>query len=85
MRIVVFTSNAIRHKYVANALAKNADETLVVSECRENDALNIERLKTSSSLIANHFYERYQTEKESFSENDFLYQRYSHYYMERSI
>lgn len=70
MRIAVFTSNAIRHKYVANMLTKEADEVLVVSECSQNDAVDMEKLKSSLSPIEAHFYERYQTEKKFFARND---------------
>ena len=72
MRIVIFTSNAIRHKFVANTLAEKADDTLVVSECQQNDAVNIESLEHRLSPIEEHFRLRYQTEKEVFFGNDFF-------------
>jgi len=34
MRLLVLTSNAIRHKYVANRLQVIANETMVISECK---------------------------------------------------
>ena len=40
MKVVIFTSNALRHKFFANTIADNVDETLVISECRENDQIN---------------------------------------------
>ena len=40
MKLAIFTSNGIRHKFVANTLSKNVDETLVICESNQNDALN---------------------------------------------
>lgn len=69
MKIVIFTSNAIRHKYVANALAAHAEEALVVSEARPHDAFP----KTEApSLIDKHFQLRYETEKKFFAGNDYF-------------
>jgi len=67
MRIVIFTSNAIRHKYVANALAERADDALVIVECRQQDT---ELTFQKSALIAKHFNLRAQVEKEMFADND---------------
>lgn len=72
MRIVIFTSNAIRHKYVANTLAKNANDTLIVSECKQSDVFDSEKSKHRLSPIEEHFSLRYQTEKKFFSDNDFF-------------
>lgn len=38
MKIVILTSNGIRHKFLANSLASKADDALVVSECKQNDS-----------------------------------------------
>lgn len=65
MRIVVFTSNALRHKFVANGLAEAAGETLVVSEVKPAEvpptgpATEIEkhfalRMETEASFFAGH-------------------------------
>ncbi len=70
MKIVVFTSNAIRHKFVANTLAKNADDALIISECKENDAVGGE--KEALTPIEEHFQLRYNTEKEFFKGNDYF-------------
>ena len=40
MKLAIFTSNGIRHKFVANTLSKNVDETLVICESNQNDALD---------------------------------------------
>jgi len=72
MRIAVLTANAVRHKYIANTLIKNADKALVVSECGRNDAFETERLKNSPSPLEAHFYQRYKTEEEFFSGEDFF-------------
>jgi methionyl-tRNA formyltransferase len=70
MKIVIFTSNAIRHKFVANTLTKNADDALIISECKENDAVGGE--KTVLTPIEEHFQCRYKTEKEFFVGNDYF-------------
>ncbi len=62
MRIVIFTSNALRHKFVANRLSEHADDALVISECRPSDA----------SPADDHFLLRYETEKKFFRGNDFF-------------
>lgn len=67
MRIVILTGNAIRHKYVANALVKRVDDALVVVECRQNDSGNQE-----NSLVAEHFNLRSQIEEKIFKGNDFF-------------
>ena len=40
MKLVLFTSNGIRHKYVTNTLSQNVDDTLVICECNQNDAID---------------------------------------------
>jgi len=57
MRITVFTSNAIRHRFVANELAKRAGEALVISECRPSDAARSGRAEDLSP-IERHFEDR---------------------------
>ncbi len=71
MRVAIFTANAIRHKYVANTLAENADDVLVVSECKKTDAVDIKK-STTAPLIEEHFRLRYKTEKEFFASHDFF-------------
>jgi len=70
MRIVVFTSNAIRHKYVANIFTKNTDKILVISECKASDAQRGSDPKSNPSPLSEHFYQRYQTEKKFFPGNN---------------
>jgi len=73
MKLVIFTSNAIRHKYLANSLAKNVDEVLVISECKQNDSIGVATNPKKNTLIAEHFCKRYQMEVEYFPGNDFFY------------
>lgn len=70
MRLVVFTGNLVRHKYVANTVAAHADEVLIVSEGRKNDA--IEGAKDASEItpLEEHFQLRYLAEEEFFTGND---------------
>ena len=67
MKVVIFTSNALRHKFFANTIADNVDETLVISECRENDQIN--KSYGENDSIISHFNRRYLTEKKFFSGN----------------
>jgi phosphoribosylglycinamide formyltransferase 1 len=67
MKAVIFTSNAIRHKYFANIIATEC-ELLVVSECKElNGQVGREDF---SEAMKKHFAERTSTEKEMFKGND---------------
>ena len=60
MKLVIFTSNSIRHKFLANKLSKQADDTLVISEVPlENTKSKI----TPSNLIDEHFNLRNKTEQ----------------------
>ena len=73
MRIVILTSNAIRHKYVANMLAQNSKDTLIIVECKKNDSVNIKSQGKAGSLIEEHFNLRYLTESEMFAGNDIFF------------
>ena len=66
LKIVLLTSNSIRHKFVANSLKKD-NEVLVISESRKSTTLND---KDSSTKINAHFNQRNNTEKEIFADND---------------
>tara|TARA_B100000029_G_C17561556_1_gene953581 strand:- start:37 stop:813 length:777 start_codon:yes stop_codon:yes gene_type:complete len=68
MKLVIFTSNGIRHKFVANKLAQNVDDTLVVCESKPNDATEKDQL----THIEDHFSLRHLTEKKMFTGNDFF-------------
>ena len=50
MKLAVFTSNGIRHRYVANTLSKNVDDALIISECKQNDAVDQEKEETLSPI-----------------------------------
>ncbi len=65
MRVVLFTSNALRHKFVANALARKADAFLAVSECNTHDGGDPS--KAQRSLIEEHFAMRNKTEQKLFA------------------
>jgi len=66
MNIVIFTSNALRHKYVANTLASHAN-TLVVSECKKSDAPPNSPTLTP---MEQNFADRYAAEHALFAGND---------------
>ena len=68
MKIIIFTSNALRHKFLANTISDFANDTLVISECRENDQIN--KSYGENELIISHFNNRYITEKKFFHGND---------------
>ena len=70
MKVILLTSNAIRHKYVANCLANNTKEFLVISECKKNDSLTSEEI--TSSEIEQHFSERFKTEQKVFLNNNYF-------------
>lgn len=72
MKIVVLTSNAVRHKFVANNLANHTDDILVVSECNPNDATQLESDKKAKNLIQEHFEKRCQTEARFFYGHDYF-------------
>ena len=69
LKIVIFTSNAIRHKFFANSLSKQVDDCLVVVESKPQNSF---KTKNNSKLtpIESHFYERYMTELEFFRNNE---------------
>ncbi len=72
MKIVILTSNCIRHKFFANSLARHADDALVVVESDKND-VPVHDPNKERSAIENHFYLRYCAEKEYFAGNDVLH------------
>jgi phosphoribosylglycinamide formyltransferase 1 len=69
MKIVIFTSNSLRHKYLANSLSSLVDDSLIISECKSSDDYDE---KNDFSLIDEHFKLRYETEKKYFSDNKFF-------------
>lgn len=72
MKLLILTSNAIRHKYLANTLSQSADHSLVVSECRPGDDSSggQEQKPNSPSTLEQHFLLRQETEKSYFAEHD---------------
>jgi len=68
MKIVILTSNALRHKFFANTLASHVDDALVISECKPNSLIDSD----NTDNIDAHFKLRDQTEKIFFPENDFF-------------
>ena len=67
MKIVILTSNSLRHKFLANTLSSYCDDALIISECKpQNLSFNDSKELTE---IENHFLLRDETEK-SFFPND---------------
>lgn len=86
MKIVVATSNSIRHKFVANKLGANVDEILVISESKPSDAIFINDNSEESSLLEKNFYTRFQTERQFFYGHDaFFYPAIPIMYQELQI
>lgn len=68
MKIAIFTSNGIRHKYFANTIAEHTDNALIFSEAKP---YNISfHTDTTDEVMEAHFYERYQAEEKFFKGND---------------
>jgi phosphoribosylglycinamide formyltransferase 1 len=70
MKIVILTSNGLRHKFLANSLSSHVDDTLVISECVSNDFIYTNSQNITN--IDNHFLLRSETEKTFFPNNDFF-------------
>ena len=68
MKIVILTSNSLRHKFFANTLASYADDALIISECKSS----IVNYSDVSDDITAHFKLRDETEKKFFPNNDFF-------------
>jgi|TARA_Y100000310_G_scaffold214702_1_gene215647 methionyl-tRNA formyltransferase len=69
MKIVIFTSNAMRHKFVANTLAPHADEVLVISESKSKNSPGATDVDKSPRMIE-HFRLRSESEKKFFGGHD---------------
>ena len=65
MKIVVLTSDGIRHKFFANSLDSKADSSLIISQSKQNDALK----DNEPNSINEHFKLRDETEKFFFPNN----------------
>lgn len=70
MKLVILTSNAVRHKYLANTVAQGTNDVFIVAECKslpkDEDDLN------ANDLINDHFVKRDKTEKIFFNGNDYF-------------
>jgi methionyl-tRNA formyltransferase len=75
MKIVILTSNSLRHKFLANTLSRYCDDALVISECKPQN-LSFDNSKNYTE-IDNHFLLRDETEK-SFFPND-------HYFIPKTL
>lgn len=69
MRLLVLTSNAIRHKFLANAIGAVADETLIVSECKPLSTSS-QQTTGEKDLVEEHFSLRDRVERDYFRGND---------------
>ena len=67
MKIVVLTSDSLRHKFLANTLSSYCDDALIISECKPQTS-SFDDSKNYTK-IENHFLLRDKTEK-SFFPND---------------
>ena len=61
MKIIVLTSNGIRHKFFANSLSSKADDVLIISESKQNNFENIN--SNDLNPIDEHFKLRDKTEE----------------------
>lgn len=71
MKILLFTSNALRHKFVANTLAAETEHMVTLVECKTGDATTTLK-KENPTAIERHFQERYHSEEEFFVGNEVL-------------
>ena len=71
MRIVIFTSNGIRHKFFANTLSKEVDDCLIIVESKQIDPFEISEEQETIEL-QKHFDERTKIEKNYFVNSDFF-------------
>ncbi|GJM33444.1 MAG: hypothetical protein DHS20C18_24450 [Saprospiraceae bacterium] len=70
MRLVILTSNAIRHKFLANTLVKEASAALIIAECKP--AATTSEKTEKLSLISKHFVLRDKTELDVFAGHDYF-------------
>jgi len=72
MKIAVFTSNEVRHKYVANSLAGNSDDAIVISEVKPKKISQGQTEDSGSEAIQKHFCQRSVIEQGMFKNSDFF-------------
>jgi phosphoribosylglycinamide formyltransferase 1 len=70
MRLAIFTSNALRHKYLANTLAALVQDCMVVVEAKPGDGVE---QSPEADTLAKHFAGRYAEEVRYFRGNDLLH------------
>ena len=75
MRLLILTSNAIRHKFVANTLTQHAGEALVISECRPSDVAGPKSAAPLPAALAEHFRLRHETEQAMFAGHNAFFAR----------
>ena len=69
MKLLVSTSNALRHKFVANTVTQHADEALVIAECQPQ-AASPESHAGFFPALAAHFRLREEAEQAWFAGHD---------------
>ena len=67
MKIVILTSNGLRHKFFANSLSSKSDDTLIISESKSTNSENLKLNDTNP--IDEHFKLRNKTEEFFFPNN----------------
>lgn len=76
MNIALFTSNHLRHKYIANQLAQNLPLKLILCEQKSDKIQDASAYqKPDQQLLEMHFAERDRSEKSFFGENQHFPQR----------
>ena len=70
MKIVILTSNSLRHKFLANTLSSHCEDTLIISECKSQN--NYSDNSKIVSEIENHFLLRDESEKIFFPNNNYF-------------
>jgi len=69
LKIAIFTSNGLRHKFYANSLSEKT-ESLIICECKANTIVDIDHQKRNESFTERHFRLRYEAEMAFFQGND---------------
>ena len=70
MKIVILTSDGLRHKFFANSLSSESDDTLIISESKQTNSENLKLNDTNP--IDQHFKLRNKTEESFFPNNSFF-------------
>ncbi len=71
MKILLFTSNALRHKFVANTLAAETEHIVTIVECKASDT-SVTLKKEGLTATEKHFQERHRSEQNFFADNETL-------------